>query len=35
MQVKIKSGKQGSGQLIVSFHNSDELEGILDHLDLD
>jgi ParB family chromosome partitioning protein len=33
--VKIKSGKQGSGQLIVSFHNSDELEGILDHLDLE
>jgi len=33
--VKIKSGKQGSGQLIVSFHNSDELEGILDHFDLE
>jgi ParB family chromosome partitioning protein len=33
--VKIKSGKQGSGQLIVSFHNSEELEGILDHLDLE
>jgi ParB family chromosome partitioning protein len=33
--VKIKSGKQGSGQLIVSFHNSDELEGILDHLNLE
>jgi len=32
--VKIKSGKQGSGQLIVSFHNSDELEGILEHLGL-
>jgi ParB family chromosome partitioning protein len=33
--VKIKSGKQGSGQLIVSFHNSEELEGILDHLNLE
>jgi len=33
--VKIKSGKKGSGQLIVSFHNSDELEGILDHLNLE
>ncbi len=32
--VKIKSGKQGSGQLIVSFHTSDELEGILKHLHL-
>jgi len=32
--VKIKSGKQGSGQLVVSFHNSDELEGILEHLGL-
>jgi len=30
--VKIKSGKQGSGQLIISFHNSDELDGILQHL---
>ena len=33
--VKIKSGKQGSGQLIVNFHNSDELEGILVHLGLE
>jgi len=30
--VKIKSGKQGSGQLIISFHSSDELDGILQHL---
>lgn len=30
--VKITSGKQGSGQLVVSFHSSDELEGILQHL---
>jgi len=32
--VKIKSGKKGSGQLIVSFHNSDELDGILQHMSL-
>ena len=32
--VKIKSGKKGAGQLIVNFHNHDELEGILEHLDL-
>ncbi|MCZ6724266.1 MAG: ParB/RepB/Spo0J family partition protein [Gammaproteobacteria bacterium] len=32
--VKIRSGKQGSGQLIISFHTSDELEGILEHLNL-
>jgi len=30
--VKIKSGKGGSGKLIISFHNSDELDGILEHL---
>ncbi len=30
--VKIRSGKQGSGQLIISFHSSDELDGILQHL---
>jgi ParB family chromosome partitioning protein len=30
--VKIRTGKQGSGQLIISFHNSDELDGILQHL---
>jgi len=32
--VKIKSGKQGSGQLVISFHNGDELDGILQHLSL-
>ena len=30
--VKIKSGKRRSGKLIISFHNSEELDGILDHL---
>jgi len=30
--VKIKSGKKGSGQLIISFHSSAELDGILEHL---
>jgi ParB family chromosome partitioning protein len=30
--VKIRTGKLGSGQLIISFHNSDELDGILQHL---
>ncbi len=30
--VKIRTSKNGSGQLIISFHNSDELEGILGHL---
>ena len=30
--VKIKSGKKGAGQLVISFHNSDELEGILEHI---
>ena len=30
--VKIRTGKQGSGQLIISFHNSDELDGILQNL---
>ncbi|MCH7882347.1 MAG: ParB/RepB/Spo0J family partition protein [Proteobacteria bacterium] len=30
--VKIKSGKHGAGKLIISFHNSDELDGILEHL---
>ncbi|MFT5503030.1 MAG: ParB family chromosome partitioning protein [Gammaproteobacteria bacterium] len=29
--VKIKNSKKGSGQLVISFHNSDELEGILAH----
>jgi ParB family chromosome partitioning protein len=30
--VKIKSGKKGSGQLIISFNSSAELDGILKHL---
>ncbi|MEE8366182.1 MAG: ParB/RepB/Spo0J family partition protein [Gammaproteobacteria bacterium] len=30
--VKIRSGKHGAGKLIISFHNSDELDGILEHL---
>jgi len=30
--VKIKTGKKGAGQLIIDFHNSDELDGILEHL---
>ncbi len=30
--VKIKSGKKGSGQLLISFHSAAELEGILEHL---
>ncbi len=30
--VKIKAGKKGAGQLIINFHNSDELDGILEHL---
>ena len=30
--VKIKSGKKGSGQLVISFHSSAELDGILEHL---
>ena len=32
--VKIKPGKKGSGQLVISFHSSAELEGILEHLSL-
>jgi len=32
--VKIKPGKKGSGQLLISFHSSAELEGILEHLSL-
>jgi ParB family chromosome partitioning protein len=32
--VKIKPGKKGSGQLIISFHSSAELDGILEHLSL-
>jgi len=30
--VKIKAGKKGSGQLVIHFHSSAELEGILEHL---
>jgi ParB family chromosome partitioning protein len=32
--VKIKSGKKGSGQLVISFHSAAELDGILEHLSL-
>jgi ParB family chromosome partitioning protein len=32
--VKIKSGKKGSGQLVISFNSSAELDGILEHLSL-
>ncbi len=32
--VKIKPGKKGSGQLVISFHSSAELEGILEHMSL-
>jgi ParB family transcriptional regulator, chromosome partitioning protein len=32
--VKIKPGKKGSGQLIISFNSSAELDGILEHLTL-
>ena len=30
--VVIRTGKKGSGQLVIHFHSSAELEGILDHL---
>ena len=30
--VKIKPGKKGSGQLVINFHSSAELDGILEHL---
>jgi ParB family chromosome partitioning protein len=30
--VKIKPGKKGAGQLVISFHSAAELEGILEHL---
>jgi ParB family chromosome partitioning protein len=30
-QVKIKTGPKGGGQLVIHFHNNDELEGILEH----
>ncbi|MFT5549715.1 MAG: ParB family chromosome partitioning protein [Candidatus Azotimanducaceae bacterium] len=32
--VQVKSRKKGAGDLIISFHSSDELEGILSHFDL-
>ena len=32
--VRIKPGKKGSGQLVISFHSSAELDGILEHLSL-
>ncbi len=31
-QVKVKSGRAGKGQLIISYNSSDELDGILDHI---
>lgn len=30
-QVKIKTGSKGAGQLVINFHNNDELDGILQH----
>ncbi len=30
--VKIKPGKKGAGQLVIHYHNNDELDGILQHL---
>ena len=30
-EVKIKTGKKGAGQLVINFHNNDELDGILRH----
>jgi ParB family chromosome partitioning protein len=32
--VQVKPRKKGSGDLIISFHSNDELEGILSHFDL-
>jgi ParB family transcriptional regulator, chromosome partitioning protein len=32
--VKIKPGNKGSGQLVISFHSTAELDGILEHLSL-
>ena len=32
--VKIKPGKKGSGQLVISFHSAAELDGILEHFSL-
>jgi ParB family chromosome partitioning protein len=30
-EVKIKTGNKGAGQLVIKFHNNDELDGILQH----
>ena len=30
--VKIKPGKKGAGQLVISFHSAVELDGIIEHL---
>jgi len=30
-EVKIKTGSKGVGQLVINFHNNDELDGILQH----
>jgi len=32
--VQVKTRKKGAGDLIISFHSTDELEGILNHFDL-
>lgn len=32
-EVKIKTGKKGAGQLVINFHNNDELDGILRHFE--
>lgn len=34
-EVKIKRGAKGGGQLIIRYHSSDELEGILGHLSVE
>ena len=31
-EVKIKSGSKGAGQLVISYHNNDELDGILQQI---
>lgn len=31
-EVRIKTGKKGAGQLVINFHNNDELDGILQQL---
>lgn len=31
-EVKIKTGNKGVGQLVINFHNNEELDGILQHL---